>query len=48
VLLDQVGQLVTNWNQLMALAVVTSLPLLIVFVVSRRRLRDGLLLGAIR
>ena len=48
VLLDQVGQLAANWNQLMALAVVTSLPLLIVFVVARRRLRDGLLLGAIR
>jgi multiple sugar transport system permease protein len=48
VLLDQVGQLVANWNELMALAVVTSLPLLVVFVVSRRRLRDGLLLGAIR
>jgi ABC-type glycerol-3-phosphate transport system permease component len=48
VLLDQVGNLVANWNQLMALAVVTSLPLLVLFVVSRRRLREGLMVGAIR
>ncbi len=48
VLLDQVGNLVANWNALMALAVVTSLPLLVVFVVSRRRLREGLLVGAIK
>ena len=48
VLLDQVGQLTANWNELMALAVITSLPLLVVFVVSRRRLREGLLVGAIR
>jgi multiple sugar transport system permease protein len=48
VLLDQVGNLVANWNELMALAVVTSLPLLLVFIASRRRLREGLLMGAIR
>lgn len=48
ILLDQVGSLSANWNELMALAVITSLPLLIVFVASRRRLREGLLVGAIR
>lgn len=48
VLLNQVGNLVANWNGLMALAVVTSLPLLLIFIVSRRRLREGLLVGAIR
>jgi len=37
-----------NWNNLMALAVLTSLPLLIVFIVSQRRLINGLSLGAVK
>lgn len=37
-----------NWNNLMALAVLTSLPLLVVFVVSQRRLINGLSLGAVK
>ncbi|MGI3785337.1 MAG: carbohydrate ABC transporter permease [Janthinobacterium lividum] len=37
-----------NWNNLMALAVLTSLPLLVVFVVSQKRLINGLSLGAVK
>jgi multiple sugar transport system permease protein len=37
-----------NWNSLMALAVLTSLPLLIVFVFSQKRLINGLSLGAVK
>lgn len=37
-----------NWNTLMALAVITSLPLLVVFVISQRRLINGLSLGAVK
>ncbi|HEY9290584.1 MAG TPA: carbohydrate ABC transporter permease [Microlunatus sp.] len=37
-----------NWNSLMALAVLTSLPLLVVFVISQRRLINGLSLGAVK
>jgi multiple sugar transport system permease protein len=37
-----------NWNSLMALAVLTSLPLLIVFVFTQRRLINGLSLGAVK
>ncbi|MBA8793026.1 ABC-type glycerol-3-phosphate transport system permease component [Friedmanniella endophytica] len=37
-----------NWNSLMALAVLTSLPLLIVFIVSQKRLVNGLSLGAVK
>jgi multiple sugar transport system permease protein len=37
-----------NWNSLMALAVITSLPLLIVFIVTQRRLVSGLSLGAVK
>ena len=38
----------SNWNGLMALAVLTSLPLLIVFVFTQKRLIDGLSLGAVK
>jgi ABC-type glycerol-3-phosphate transport system permease component len=38
----------TSWNTLMALAVLTSLPLLIVFAFTQRRLVDGLSLGAVK
>jgi multiple sugar transport system permease protein len=37
-----------NWNNLMALAVLTSLPLVVVFAVSQKRLISGLSLGAVR
>ena len=37
-----------NWNTLMALAVLTSLPLLIVFLFTQRRLINGLSLGAVK
>lgn len=37
-----------NWNTLMALAVLTSLPLLIVFVFAQKRLINGLSLGAVK
>lgn len=37
-----------NWNSLMALAVLTSLPLLIVFIFSQKRLINGLSLGAVK
>ena len=37
-----------NWNTLMALAVITSLPLLIVFAFSQRHLINGLSLGAVK
>ena len=37
-----------NWNTLMALAVLTSLPLLVVFIVSQKRLINGLSLGAVK
>jgi multiple sugar transport system permease protein len=37
-----------NWNTLMALAVLTALPLLVVFVVSQKRLVNGLSLGAVK
>ncbi|MCU1557742.1 MAG: Carbohydrate transporter rane protein 2 family [Microbacteriaceae bacterium] len=38
----------SNWNGLMALAVLTSLPLLVVFIFSQRRLINGLSLGAVK
>jgi multiple sugar transport system permease protein len=37
-----------NWNTLMALAVLTSLPLLIVFLFTQKRLINGLSLGAVK
>jgi multiple sugar transport system permease protein len=37
-----------NWNSLMALAVLTSLPLLAVFVFTQKRLIAGLSLGAVK
>jgi ABC-type glycerol-3-phosphate transport system permease component len=37
-----------NWNGLMALAVLTSLPLVLVFAVSQKRLISGLSLGAVK
>ena len=37
-----------SWNRLMALALVTSLPLVVVFLVARRRLTEGLSVGAVK
>ena len=37
-----------NWNGLMALAVLTSLPLVVVFAISQKRLISGLSLGAVK
>ena len=37
-----------NWNSLMALAVLTSLPLLVVFAITQKRLISGLSLGAVK
>ncbi len=37
-----------SWNRLMGLALLTSLPLLAVFVVSKRRLVEGLSVGAVK
>jgi multiple sugar transport system permease protein len=37
-----------SWNRLMALALLTSLPLVVVFLVARRRLMEGLSVGAVK
>lgn len=37
-----------SWNRMMGLALITSLPLLIVFLVAKRRLVEGLSAGAIK
>ncbi len=45
---QQVSAYGTSWSGLMALAVVGSLPILLVFVVAQRRLASGLSLGAVK
>lgn len=45
---QQISAYGTSWSGLMALAVVGSLPILIVFVVAQRRLASGLSLGAVK
>jgi multiple sugar transport system permease protein len=47
-LAEQISIYSTNWNRLMALALLTSLPLLVVFLFAQRRLTAGLNLGAVR
>lgn len=47
-LAQQNTQYSTEWSRLMALAVLTSLPLLIVFIFTQRRLAEGLSLGAVK
>ena len=47
-LLDQVGQYGTNWNGVLSIAVITSIPVLIVFFFTQRQLRAGISTGAIR
>jgi len=45
---QQVGAFGINWPGLMALAVLTSIPILIVYTLSYRLLRDGLTVGAVK
>jgi multiple sugar transport system permease protein len=47
-LAQQIGSTSANWNTLMALALLTSLPLLVVFLVAQRRLTAGISLGAVK
>lgn len=44
----QITQFSSNWPNLMALAVVTSLPILVLFVFTYRFLRSGLTMGAVK
>jgi multiple sugar transport system permease protein len=45
---SQLGQYGNNWPALMAIAVAAGLPILVIFLISYRRLREGLALGSIR
>jgi multiple sugar transport system permease protein len=45
---SQLGQYGNNWPALMSIAVATGLPILVIFLISYRRLREGLSLGGIR
>jgi multiple sugar transport system permease protein len=47
-LAQQNSTYVASWNTMMALAVLTSVPLLVVFVFSQKRLINGLSLGAVK
>jgi multiple sugar transport system permease protein len=47
-MVEQISGYGINWGALMALAVVTSLPILVVFVFTYRRLREGLSVGAVK
>ena len=47
-LAQQIGTYSQNWNTLMALALLTSLPLLAVFLLAQRRLTAGLTVGAVK
>lgn len=47
-LAEQVSAFGIDWPGLMALAVLTSIPVLLVYVVSYRLLRDGLTVGAVK
>jgi ABC-type glycerol-3-phosphate transport system permease component len=47
-LAQQIGTYSSNWNTLMALALLTSLPLLAVFLVAQRWLTAGLTIGAVK
>lgn len=48
VLAQQVTAFGIDWPSLMALAVMTSIPILVLFVASYRQLRDGLTMGAVK
>ena len=45
---SQLGQYGNNWPALMSIAVAAGLPILVIFVFSYRRLREGLALGSAR
>lgn len=45
---SQLGQYGNNWPALMSIAVAAGLPILVIFLVSYRRLREGLALGSAR
>jgi multiple sugar transport system permease protein len=45
---SQIGMYGNNWPALMAIAVATGLPILLIFVLTYRNLREGLALGSIR
>ena len=47
-LAEQITQFSSNWPNLMALAVVTALPVLVLFIFTYRFLRSGLTLGAVK
>lgn len=47
-LAQQISEYATNWPSLMALSVVTSIPVLVLFVWTYRLLREGLTLGAVK
>jgi len=47
-LAEQVTEFSSNWPNLMALATVTALPILVLFVFTYRFLRSGLTLGAVK
>lgn len=47
-LAQQVSMYGTNWNQMMGLALLTSIPLLVVFLIAKRYLVQGLSVGAVK
>lgn len=47
-LAQQISSTAANWNTLMALALLTSLPLLVVFLFAQRRLTAGITMGAVK
>lgn len=47
-LAQQVSMYGINWNQMMGLALLTSLPLLLVFLIAKRYLVEGLSVGAVK
>ncbi|SEE21141.1 carbohydrate ABC transporter permease [Ruania alba] len=47
-LAQQVSMYGINWNQMMGLALLTSLPLLVVFLIAKRYLVEGLSVGAVK
>ncbi|UAJ79222.1 carbohydrate ABC transporter permease [Leifsonia sp. ZF2019] len=48
ILAQQVGSLNASWNSLMALAVLTSIPLVVIFIGGQRRLQAGMMAGAVK
>jgi multiple sugar transport system permease protein len=43
-----VGEYTTQWNQMMALSVIQSVPLVLIFVGFQRRIISGLTAGAVK